>query len=41
MIGDLLAEIRSDLRGRPVERAAVPEQFVILRSLQFAAHYWH
>lgn len=40
MIDDLLSEIRNDLRARPVERAAVPEQYVILRSLQFAAHYW-
>jgi hypothetical protein len=40
LIDEFLNEIRSDLSSRPVERAAVPEQYIILRSLQFAAHYW-
>jgi hypothetical protein len=40
LIDDLLKEIRDDLSSRSVARAAVPEQYVILRSLQFAAHYW-
>jgi hypothetical protein len=37
-------EIRSDaqwgLEARSIKNQAVPEQFVILRSLQFAAQYW-
>lgn len=40
MINDLMTDIRSNLSSRSVLRAAVPEQYVILRSLQFATHYW-
>ena len=40
MIGSLLEEIRSSLKDRPLNRAAVPEQFFLLRTLQFAAHHW-
>jgi hypothetical protein len=40
MISELMAQIRDVVISRPVESAAVPEQYVILRSLHFAAHYW-
>jgi hypothetical protein len=40
MIGTLMEEIRTDLKNRNIHRAAVPEQYLILRTLQFAAHYW-
>ena len=44
LIEDLMKEIRSDpgwgLSLRSVRNKAVPEQFTILRSLQFAANYW-
>jgi hypothetical protein len=44
LIQDLMNEIRSDaqwgLEARSIKNQAVPEQFVILRSLQFAAQYW-
>jgi hypothetical protein len=40
LINDLMAEIRSGLRGQTVSNNAVPEQYVILRSLQFASNYW-
>ena len=40
MIGDLLREIREELLTRTVERSVVPEQYQILRALQFVAHYW-
>ena len=40
MIGSPLEEIRSSLKDRPLNRAAVPEQFFLLRTLQFAAHHW-
>jgi hypothetical protein len=44
LIHDLMKEIRSDpewrLSMRSIENKAVPEQFTILRSLQFAANYW-
>jgi hypothetical protein len=40
MIDDLMQEIRSVVGARSVLRAAVPEQYQLLRALQFAAHYW-
>ena len=44
IIDELMREILDDpddgLRNRSVRNAAVPEQFVILRSLQFAGNYW-
>lgn len=40
LIQDLMQKIRSDLNGRSVNNNAVPEQYVILRSLQFASNYW-
>lgn len=40
MVADLMQEIRSKLLKYPVLSKAVPEQYTILRSLQFAADYW-
>lgn len=40
LIHDLMAEIRTGLQHRAVSNNAVPEQYVILRSLQFASNYW-
>jgi hypothetical protein len=33
-------DIRKEIRTRAVENAAVPEQYQLLRALQFAARYW-
>lgn len=40
MIKEFMEEIRKGLEGKTIMNAAVPEQFVILRSLQFARHCW-
>jgi hypothetical protein len=40
MIGDLMLKIQSELSQRRIDSSAVHEQYVILRSLQFAVHYW-
>jgi len=40
LIKDFMAEIREKLVGLEVSKAAVPEQFTILRGMQFAANYW-
>jgi hypothetical protein len=40
LIHDLMDDIRTELKRRPIARAAVPEQYVILGSLQYAAQYW-
>ena len=40
MISDLMEEIRQEMKTRRIASAAVPEQFPILRALQFAANYW-
>jgi hypothetical protein len=37
---DLMTEIRASLAGRPIESAAVSENFPMLRALQYAAYYW-
>lgn len=39
-ISDFMSKIHDVLKDRPINTAAVPEQFPHLRSLQFAAHYW-
>lgn len=41
MIKELMTEIRQELKKRSVAKSAVPEQFVILRALQFASDFWH
>lgn len=40
MIGSMMADIRACLKTKPIPTDAVPEQFPMLRSLQFAAHHW-
>ncbi len=40
MVKDFIAQIRVAFANQPIESKAVPEQFVILRTLQFAANYW-
>jgi len=40
MMRNFMRELKEDLRRRPLNRAAIPEQFYLLRSLQFAAHHW-
>jgi hypothetical protein len=40
MMQELMSDIRRYLEQRSIQSKAVPEQFVILRSLLFAAHYW-
>ncbi|MBM4337526.1 MAG: hypothetical protein FJ108_16690 [Deltaproteobacteria bacterium] len=37
---DFLIEIRSGLVGRRLAKAAVPEEFPLLRTLQFAVEFW-
>lgn len=39
MISDLMSEIRTTVPEK-VAKAVIPEQYVILRALQFAADYW-
>lgn len=39
-VGSFMRKIRESLKKRPVASQAVPEQFGLLRSLQFAAQYW-
>jgi len=39
LVGTLMREIRTELVTRPIASKAVPEQFQILRALQFAANY--
>lgn len=40
LIGDLMAEIHAVLGHRRISSAAVPEEYPLLRTLQFAAQYW-
>lgn len=40
LIAEFMKDIRMSLEGKKVAKAAIPEQFVILRSLQFALNYW-
>lgn len=39
-IRDFMAEIRAGVSDRRVAQAAVPEEFLLLRTLQFAAEFW-
>ena len=39
-IRDFMEEIRAGIRDRKVARAAIPERFPLLRTLQFAVEYW-
>jgi len=36
---ELLAEIISELKSKPIKSSMIPEHMTILRSLQFVAHY--
>jgi hypothetical protein len=40
LIRELMAEIPAGLAHRRVESAAVPEEYPLLRTLQFASQYW-
>jgi hypothetical protein len=40
LIGELMEQIREKIGPLSVAKNAIPEQYVILRSLQFAANYW-
>jgi hypothetical protein len=40
MISELMEQIYTVVILRPIQSSAVPEQYVILRSLQYAAHCW-
>lgn len=39
-VEQFMQQVRKSLLGREVRNAAVPEQFSILRALQFAVNYW-
>ena len=39
-IKQFMISIRDDLEGKPVASKAVPEQYPLLRALQFAADFW-
>lgn len=41
MMDQFMNDVRKKLDDRKIRNAAIPEQFVILRSLQFAANYWN
>ena len=40
LIREFMIEILETLRGRRVAASAIPEEFPLLRTLQFAAQYW-
>jgi len=40
MITDFMREIRDEVKARRIDSAAIPEQYQLLRALQFAANYW-
>jgi hypothetical protein len=39
-ISELMLSIKADVEKRRVDNAAIPEQYVMLRTLQFAANFW-
>jgi hypothetical protein len=39
LAGEIIAEILRELRGKRLSKAAVPEQFPLLRTLQYVAEY--
>ena len=39
-IKEFMGEIQAGIGHRKVNSAAVPEEFALLRTLQFAAQYW-
>ena len=40
LVAELMDEIRAAIGHQKVGRAAIPEQYPLLRTLQFAAEYW-
>ena len=40
LVKDFMSDIRTKLAGRSIAKAAIPEQFIILRTLQLAMNYW-
>jgi hypothetical protein len=40
LIEDFMNEIHADIAPRQIKNSAIPEQYVILRSLQYATNYW-
>ena len=40
MIADFMQTVRAGIKGKSISNAAIPEKYVILRTLQFAAEYW-
>ena len=41
LIRDFMEEIRTGIQDRKVNKAAIPQRFPLLRTLQFAAQYWN
>ncbi len=39
-IREFMADIRKEIGGRKISKAAVPEEFPLLRTLQFAVEFW-
>ena len=39
LIQDILKEIVSDMAARPIDKNVVPEQYPLLRTIQFVTHY--
>ena len=39
-IRDFMKEIRDGIQHRKIDKAAIPQRFPLLRTLQFAAQYW-
>jgi hypothetical protein len=40
LIKDFMRDILAQIRGRRLNSAAIPEQYPLLRTLQYAAQYW-
>lgn len=40
MIKEFMKETREGIKGRSVAKSVIPEQYVILRTLLFAAEFW-
>jgi hypothetical protein len=40
LIKDFMREVLDNVRTRRVSNAAIPEEYPLLRTLQFAAQYW-
>ncbi|MFZ0722440.1 MAG: hypothetical protein WA425_13890 [Xanthobacteraceae bacterium] len=40
MIKDFMQKIRPEISSKSVFKSAIPEKYVILRTLQFAAQFW-